>query len=468
MKYKHLVILIIICFVLLLVSCVNPQDTSNGTYDNETSTPDISGDISDNNSNERIELVLGGVWIPEDVHFAVATFNRESKTYQIVIYDYEASGFQDGVQRLQLELITGKGPDIIYDQYGTLTNTDLLLNLYDFIDMDQDLNRSDFFPNMLKVLESPSGKLPLIANCFSIFTMIGTKTAVEHIQTWTPSALLSLVEDSNHLIDPLGPQLTGKVFVMLMLSYAGPEYIDWQNHESNLNSESFINLLNASRLLPEPKSEEDIISSEPLGDPMVLMAHGKQLLDLTNIGLYSYQIFSDIVGDIVALGIPTTTGGAHILEQHWLMGINANTKYADGAWEFLREFLLPTAQLDPWMLFPFPLRIDLYDELITELMIPHMEEDASGNMVEIPWEIELRDENGDIITFNVYSLTDASAMKMRNIVESAEILVRRIHRMGLWDLLEGDLDSFFDENRSAEDTARVMQSRVQIYLSERS
>jgi len=333
------------------------------------------------------------------------------------------------------------------------------------IDADAGLTRADFFPNMLTLLESPSGKLPLIANSFSIYTMIGTAEAVGHIQAWTPTALLDFVEANSSLLYPLGPQMTGKVFIMLMLSYAGPEFIDWEKNIANIDSENFINLLNASRLLPETMDEDDFFHPG-FADPMLLMLRGEQLVELTNIAPNSYQFYSDILGDIVLPGIPTNEGGVHVLEQNWLMGINAATGHADGAWEFLRTFLLPTVVIEPWSLFPFPLRIDLYDAHIAELMKPNMGTDENGNPVELPWEIEFIDGDNNCYYFNFYAVTEDSAKKMRDIVESASVIVRRVHKMGLWEIIEKDLDSFFTGNRSAEDTARIIQSRVQIFLSE--
>jgi hypothetical protein len=400
---------------------------------------------------EKVELTLGGVWITEEIRSAVAAFNRENQHYRIEVEDYGADDYHAGVQRLRIELMTGRGPDILYDQFGILTNNDLLLDLYPFIDADPELARSDFFPNMLSVLESRSGKLPLFANSFGIFTMIGTAESVGHIQTWTPSALLDFVEANSPLLYPLGPQLTSKMFIMLMLSYAGPEFIDWENHEANIDSENFISLLNASTLLSEPHDEN--IYHPGFADPQLLMLRGEQLVELTNIGPITYQFYSDVLGDIVVLGIPTNEGGVHILEQNWLMGINGATNHADGAWEFLRTLLLPTAIREPW-LFPFPLRIDLYDELVAELMDLDM------------WEADLIDEDGNFHHFDIHAVTEESAKKMRDIVESASVIVRRVHRLGLWEIIERDLDSFFAGNSSAEDTARIIQSRVQIFLSE--
>jgi hypothetical protein len=105
---------------------------------------------------------------------------------------------------------------------------------------------------------------------------------------------------------------------------------------------------------------------------------------------------------------------------------------------------------------------------IDDLKTPHIENDEEGNLIEISHYTEiLSDGHGGMREINIYAMTDNEVMSTREIVESANILARSIHP-GLWDLIAGDIDSFFADVRSAEDTARIIQDRVSTYLSERS
>jgi hypothetical protein len=418
----------------------------------------------------RTVLTIGGIFIPYDIQLAVSIFNRTSETHQIKIVEYIDEGatfehWQGGFLNLQLDLMTGSGPDIIYDPFGWMTNHELLFDLYPFIDVDPELSRTDFFTNILTAFENPSGNLPMITNSFNIRTMIGPAATVGHIQSWTPSALLELVEQNNHMLEPLGPSMNRELFIHFTLRHADSNLIDWDNHTANIDSEEFISLLNAAMLLPEPLSLNEILTQWGSADPFLLMLRGEQLLDYELFfSPNSYNLYTCILGDIVVLGIPTSTGGIHIFEQPWQMGINAASVHADAAWEFIRGFILPTVEIE---MFRFPLRIDLYDKLIDILKTPEMMVDNDGNLVEIPSEFEVSEEGRlEYVVFNIYAMTDAMADSVRNIIDIAVASNNNVHQQTLFDVIDGDIASFFAGIRSAEDTARIIQNRVQTFLNE--
>jgi primosomal protein N' len=98
-----------------------------------------------------------------------------------------------------------------------------------------------------------------------------------------------------------------------------------------------------------------------------------------------------------------------------------------------------------------------------------MEADSDGNMVEVPFEFEAYDEGGrDTVVFEIYAMTDAVAESIRNIVETAVANNHNVHQQTLFGLIDSDIASFFAGIRSAEDTARIIQNRVQTFLNEQS
>ena len=93
--------------------------------------------------------------------------------------------------------------------------------------------------------------------------------------------------------------------------------------------------------------------------------------------------------------------------------------------------------------------------------------DNDGNIVEIPFEFEAYDEGGrNAVVFNIYAMTDAVADSVKNIVETAVASNYNVHQQTLFSLIDGDIASFFAGVRSAEDTARIIQNRVQTFLNE--
>jgi len=224
--------------------------------------------------------------------------------------------------------------------------------------------------------------------------------------------------------------------------------------EANLDSEEFIHLLETAYHLP---SVIDRFSPNEVADEYMQLLNGEQLLTLAFLPHPErYQDFSAGLGqeEIEVLGIPTERGGIHILQPYVArLGINANSDNAESAWLFLRRFLLPSANTESM----FPLRIDLYNDAITKLMTPIME-----NGIEIP-RVEWMLSDGSALRF--FTMTEAEADAILSIAESAVPVGRRVND-SLWAHIQEDLAIFFSGNRNAQDTARIMQNRVQIYLSE--
>jgi len=404
---------------------------------------------------ERVTLTLGGFSLSHNTFQAVVEFNRESHTHFIHVIDYNRYNTEHdlsvGFFRFQMDIFAGNGPDIIYNADETMAAAGILTDLYPFIDADPELSRTDFFLNVLEAMESPDGTLSSIVNCFAIRTMIGQTETVGHIDSWAFPDLLELMDTTAPY--PLGFWMTGEDFVRLMT----PEFVDLYTLDAKFNSDAFINLLEASRNLPA--SAPDVVWGGDYVSTYTHMIRGEQLLSVAFLnGTESYRKYSAALEDITALGMPTDEGGTHIIAlDHNRVGINAASDRASDAWEFVRRTLLPTAHIE----HRFPLRIDLYDTTIADAMTPRMETDDDGNIVEVPhaefW------IGGS--TLSLFAMTPEEAQSLRALVDSAQSGGQFDH--ALWYIVSEELPQFFAGSRSAEDTARIIQNRVERFLSER-
>ena len=420
-------------------------------------------------TTEKVTLTLGGLRIPDEILSAVIEFNQENRDYRIEVVDYLGPDYDwyGGLTRLQVELMTGKGPDLIYDWSRELRAPGFLLDLYTFIDADSELNREDFLPNILHAMEDSDGCLYRIANSYSVNTMIGIEENLGHIDAWTLTRMQELLEDSLHIPYPLGVLNIGLLFVHQMLG--NRDFIDYDNYQANLDNDCFVKILEIAKLLPAEQNLEIGYTSA-----LILMMRGEQLLEEKQFDYFrDFQGYAEVLGDsFVLLGMPSAEGGRNIVYPLNPIGIGAASAYADGAWEFLRRFLLPIEipdKDDALGNVPFPIRIDTFEAHIEYLQTPLVGPDGNGNPVEYPrWEFTLIEwvDNRYLTTdVDLYAMTDDVADKLRDFIKSAQPPARRLDS-GLTGLINGDLHALFDGVRSSEDTARIIQSRVQIYLSE--
>ena len=412
--------------------------------------------------SDKIAITLGGFFIYGDVLEEVINFNNESLTHQIVVHDYldNAESWEAAVLRLRTELLTGKGPDIIYNPDYALSDAGFLVDLYTLIDADDNLDRTDFFPNILKELEAPDGSLTTVVDTFQIGTMFGITDHIKHITSWTPQDLLAVMDETSHMQAPFGRWMDREDFIRTMIHYSGDEYIDWGSRRAKLDSDAFMNILEIARHLPDRNDILDI--DDDYVDTVTKMLRGDQLLQqivIANPG--SFILLSAGSEIFTILGFPTSEGGANAITLDInALGINASSNHIEEAWSFVRKVLLPSRDFDisdsrVGHEIGFPIRIDTYEKLIEVCKTPPI----------IGARFTVYSTGEAVNLLEIDTLSQADADDLRLFIESA-IPMGRFIRDELWNHLRDDLNAFFAGGRTAEDTARIMQNRVQTYLDE--
>jgi len=138
------------------------------------------------------------------------------------------------------------------------------------------------------------------------------------------------------------------------------------------------------------------------------------------------------------------------------LAISTTSTNQEAAWRFVRRLLLPDA---PLFGEAFPLRIDRYEALIAEAMTPQLNHETGEEHPRFYVYIY------EGLSVPVFAMTEAEAGDLRAIVESASLISR--FDEALWNIVEEELQPFFAGDRTAVDTARIMQNRIQTLLSER-
>jgi len=410
-------------------------------YEFTVLTPVLRADIGD-----IVEVVLAafGELGPIDTNL-VTEYNRNNTGHQIVLRNYwepDDDGIKQAVERLHYDILRGNAPDIIslgdFDNpdyaelNGSLIAQGYLADLYPLLDADPVLGREDFFPLVLKGYEDSSGRLPIIGNRLIISTMLSVDHSIKQ-EIWTVDSFLTLMEDNiaSGMKEPLGSRVTGTDFLFQMLELIGDTFVDFDKGESYFNSDNFIRLLELTKAIPQappPDSWHDINFQG--------LTTGKQVIDLARIiflngwvvGENDYGLPDSVVlFDFEFIGIPSASCGVHIAEMPEIYGIFDKGDNIEAAWQFVREILLPGATFQEYV----SIRIDSFESMLTSSPLSIAEQDS-----------------------------------LRDILHSAT--VQKPLSGTIMMIIEEEITQFFRGTRSAADTARVIQSRASIYISERS
>ena len=142
----------------------------------------------------------------------------------------------------------------------------------------------------------------------------------------------------------------------------------------------------------------------------------------------------------------------------------------EAGWEFLRMFLEEEYQSNQYGL---PLRCDVFQAQLEDAMrIDYMQDengryllDENGQRIPISrGGMGMADESGGSISFEYYGLTREQADRFLALLEIVEAMPGSSTE--IFQIVNDESAAFFAGERSAEDTAKVIQTRVSLYLSE--
>ncbi|MCL2628900.1 MAG: extracellular solute-binding protein [Oscillospiraceae bacterium] len=361
-----------------------------------------------------------------NVHFenSIHSFNKTNPNYFIHVIDYgEFSNYDDwtiGLIRLSTDIISGNAPDIINTQNLPIhqyVNKGLLLDLYKLLDNDSQISRENLVSAALRETEI-NGGLYQISPYFFIDTIIGSPEILGNEPGWTMDEFKAVIDANPNADFPIGLEPPQNILNLIFENNVG-DYVNWETGSVNFDSEDFIQLLKFAAMFSFDYSEEYI-------DFIELVATGRQIMQMSIFGGDPYVVGMHREwwgGDFVAKGYPSANRQGNTMKVDFGLAITTNCKDVDGAWEFLRTFLLKEWQQENrWLTFPFN-KSALEETYGDDEQILALIDSATGSVYY------------DTVLLNIVAETASD---------------------------------YFNGLRTAESAARIIQSRAAIYVSEQS
>ncbi|NMD44714.1 MAG: hypothetical protein GYA88_04740, partial [Clostridiales bacterium] len=111
----------------------------------------------------------------------------------------------------------------------------------------------------------------------------------------------------------------------------------------------------------------------------------------------------------------------------------------------------------------FPMNAKSFDNLINKHMEKHMIKDENGNETEES-RYSVGTSSGE--TINIYALTTEQRDALMELFENTSMINEPDQK--LMEIIGEETAAFFDGSKTAEETAKIIQNRVSIYVSEAS
>jgi len=398
------------------------------------------------NENGKEEIILCDLGISVYMENAIVNYNKQSDKYEVVVRECpEDISIYDFRRNIQLELTTGKGPDILC--YNCFTDCNMFPCAKDgyLMDVTDFLNEQTDIIDIAKGYTELNGRIYAVPMNMSIQTVCTFERYEIEQKDNTLKYWMTLTEDTNTEFDWNGILL----LKMLGIGVDGIQlFVDEENGKSNFEQKEFIELLEFAKKY----GYKDIGETIP-----ERVASGKQIFWETSIQSFQQFWFQEAAfkESPSYIGYPTNQGGKHKFSC-LSYAINDASKHKDGTLDFL-SFLLTDEQQR--LSFNggdgFPVR----KSILTKLWDEALQEPYTG----MP-------ENEKLLGYQ----SKGVYYEPRKMKEEEEAMFWKMLNNPLYnyrynpirEIVAEETQPFFDDIKTAEEVAKIIDNRVQIYLYE--
>ncbi len=408
-------------------------------------------------------ITLGGYYIDYDIRRLAFAFNKKSNEYKIKFVDYSTYDGDDtygaGSEKLNMDIVSGNTPDIILldddmpvDSY---INKGLFCDLSTYLNNDPDISESDLLTNIVDAFKTGDKLYQIVPSFFITTMMVKSK--------YTGGKDVLTFKDCEDLMNKMGKDKSSAFGIMTRDEFledgiraSGNMYIDWQNKSCNFNSDSFIEFLKFSKGMTVEYPDnvwEDYKDTLYLTDDALFYISSVSTFD--DFKYYKRGLFQT---DISFVGYPNDMGVNNtIIYPGKRITISAQSRYKDACWDFIKTFLSEEYQDE---VYNFPIRKSSFEKKADETTHRpyYMDE---GKKVEYD---ETYYIGGQDIKVEPFSKEEI--LEYTNFIKSLKLVNN--YNANVNNIIYEEASAFFSGQKTAEEVADIIQSRLSIYVNENS
>lgn len=413
---------------------------------------------------EKTTLTLGVTMLVQDLEQAVVEFNRYNDEYQVEVVDYigMTGDYEKASERLRLDLVTGKAPDLIAVSgidYRMFAQKGVLADLYELMAGDDELSRDMLVATVAGAFEE-DGHLYSIAPSFQLQTMWGYGDVTGGRSGVTFKELLQLLADNGKDWNAIGGFTGDEPVLTRLCTVSMDEFVDWENGTCCFDGDYFKEVL----------SFAGEYTGNYTGGTYSERIRNREIV--LSVGILSsvadYQVQKELYGGNVAvIGYPVAKGtGTAAAFQGSPVAVNAQKENQAGAWEFVKFYLLQGYDGQG-----FPVVEELFEQVMKEAMEEEWEEntDARGEEIIVREDGETQripkayynDGGGAIF---VYAAAQEEVDAVRALAEGAQSRAS-VHPM-IQNIINEEAEAYFAGQADVDRTAQLIQNRVTLLLQE--
>jgi ABC-type glycerol-3-phosphate transport system substrate-binding protein len=375
-------------------------------------------------------------WAPDQyLQTCVQNYNLTHDDVQIKIEaafeNYsDTQSAQAAMDQLNLKLLAGDTPDIFcFNSLNimALENANLVLDLREYMENDDAFQADDYYMNIWEQF-SLHGKLYEFIPAFELIGLAGQTSEIGARDGWSFEEWLAFSQ--SHSDKPM-LNLTSTAMLEYMEMYSLSAFVDVENASCNFETDSFYQFL-------------EIISQMPTQN-----TGSESILNIARIdSVYDYLFMNGRTEQTIT-GFPSSDGNGPSIHASYSYGICSKTAYPEECWDFLM-FLLDEQNADN--LTSFSMRKSVNEALFAQAQLPA---DDPDSLV-----YQCYDENDT----QIQPLAQEEVDYLKSLLATADSI--RFRYADVESIVSEEVPAYLNTDKTAEDVAALIQSRVSIFLAE--
>ena len=425
-----------------------------------------SGNIRFNSISEAGDryYVLYSIYGDETNQYSLCTFDADGKNVRNIPLPVAKNGWVVGM---------GADPDggfvMVQSLYEEETQTGSIELLY-FSIADDEAQAAENGPQISEKWKQVLEEETLNSNCVvcngQYTVLISEKAAHIFANDFADAKgvkiadLEKMMKERNLGYDTVIGMVSSEQVLTMVMYFATDKYVDWENMTCSFDSDSFVSVLEFAGRFPAKINYSNV----DWDDYETWLLEGKQLVRegfFYNIDSYMEQRYGYVGEEISFMGYLGDGENGPVVETDMLLAMSHASEYKDVCWEFMRSFYLDQYQgnID----FGFPVSKKAYRTMAEKAMQPktYTYTDENGEEITQEYNNELY-INGKSVAIPIAQQKDID--EVTRMIENTDS--RAMIDQNISNIINEESGAFFAGQKSAEETARIIQNRVSVYIGE--
>lgn len=390
---------------------------------------------------KKVTLTVATVGNANEMKPRIMDYNRNNSRFYVELKDYSDGGLYDSrtaLNRLNTEIISGKYPDLIsFSDMSPFAyiKKGYLFDMCELMDVDPDVTQDDIvILQQLKV----NGGVYFMTGDFAIESRVGLFSDFGDVSGWTLEKYLEVEKNAPTNMEIMY-NMTKPFFLRGISARYAEKAIDWETGSCDFDNEEFVAILEAAKRIketPEPTTMAQLNTTPGYARLLeeTLFTDAFWVSNVWSIASYEKRLGQEIS----VIGWPTPDGscGSDIY-LNAPVGICSQTENVEGCWDFIK-YILTGTDASAFGMLP------VYRHYLQNSIDNALREEPEGG-------VQINQKDADrfmelLSTIETVGLYDQTAL----------------------DIIEEEAAAFFAGDKTAEETAKIIQQRVSLYVAEQS